>query len=154
MATSIRKASADDCADFFQSQHLHREQRKSSGWAARVTVVQEDSEVPHVEASREVASEDRLEDVLDLAIGEEERHEVEVAFQAGEELLEAPAPTSRHEGQGLAEGEVRWLWSHALSDLHIAQGSDPKRPCCAQGGVTASQIPKSAERVSPTLLGS
>ena len=70
-------------------------------------MVQEDREVPRVEASREVAAEEPLEDVGGLVIGEEERHEVEVAFQAGEELQEAPAPTSHHEVQGLVEGEVR-----------------------------------------------
>ena len=69
--------------------------------------MQEDREVLHEEASREVAAGERREDVVGLAIAEEERHEVGVASQAAEEFQEVPAPTSALEVVALAEDEAR-----------------------------------------------
>ena len=94
----VQNVNANGRADSFQSQHLRPGQRKSSAQAGLVVVVQEDQEVLLEEASREVVVEECPEDEEVLATGEEERHEVEAAFQAGEGFQEVVA---------LAEGEAR-----------------------------------------------
>ena len=75
-----------------------------------VVAVQEALEALHEEASPEVGAGERREDVVDLEIVEEERHEVEVAFQAAVELREVVA---------LAEGEARLHELCALSGLRM-----------------------------------